>query len=255
MSEPHIPRKRFGQNFLKDQNIILKIVEALHPKPGETLVEIGPGQGALTIPVLQHISHLHVVEIDRDLSAQLQQFADKITVHQADALRFDFSTLSVASKLRVFGNLPYNISTPLLFHLLSFADSIQDMLFMLQKEVVVRMAAKPDSAEYGRLSIMMQYACQVFPLFEVGREAFTPAPKVTSKIVRLVPYGAERPFPLAKNYARFAKIVATAFQHRRKTLKNALNALEALDFASVNIDPKRRPETLSIAEYVDLSNA
>lgn len=252
MSEPHFARKRFGQNFLKDVNIINKIIQAIHPKENDFLVEIGPGHGAITFPLLKLIPHLHVIEIDRDLGEKL--IRPQITVHQGDALRFDFSSLS-AQKLRIFGNLPYNISTPLLFHLLSFANHIQDMLFMLQKEVVDRMCAPVNSKAYGRLSIMIQYYCHVEGLFDVPPQAFVPAPKVTSRIVRLTPYGEKRPFPLALDEALFARIVLHAFQHRRKTLKNALeNIVPVAIFESMNIDSKRRPETLSIAEFVSLSN-
>jgi 16S rRNA (adenine1518-N6/adenine1519-N6)-dimethyltransferase len=260
MPERHIPRKRFGQNFLKDQNVIEKIVRALHPEKGQNLVEIGAGLGALTKHVLALVDHLKVVEIDKDLSAKLQDVypANKITVFEADALRFDFATLCPAGtpKLRIFGNLPYNISTPLLFHLLSYASSIQDMLFMLQKEVVMRMAASAHTHEYGRLSIMIQYVAKVHPIFDVSPHAFTPVPKVTSTVVQLIPYDNNRPHPLAQNEKLFSHLVTLAFSHRRKTLKNALEHLVSNDvFQSVGIDPIRRPETLSVAEFVALSDA
>ncbi|MBS0286507.1 MAG: 16S rRNA (adenine(1518)-N(6)/adenine(1519)-N(6))-dimethyltransferase RsmA [Proteobacteria bacterium] len=256
----HIPRKRFGQNFLIDNNVIAHIVRALNPKPNQHLVEIGAGLGALTTKVLNEIDHLDVIEIDRDLGEKLQSTfsASQLTLYQADALDFDFSTLCQQNqaKLRIFGNLPYNISTPLLFHLLHYAGYIQDMLFMLQKEVVTRMAAKPNSKEYGRLSVMIQYFCQANQLFDVGPNSFSPPPKVTSSIVHLVPHDQNRPHPLAKNEKLFASIVTQAFSHRRKTLKNALTPLvPASVIEKVGIDPMRRPETLSITEFVNLSDA
>ncbi len=259
MTQQHIPRKRFGQNFLVDQHVIANIVRALNPKPSQNIVEIGPGLGALTKEVLKEIPHLHLVEIDHDLAARLQNtFSEKITLHQIDALRFDFSRLTQDpnQKLRVFGNLPYNVSTPLLFHLLHFDNAIEDMLFMLQKEVVTRMAAKPNSKEYGRLSIMVQYACEVHALFDVGPKSFSPPPKVTSSIVKLIPYTDNRPHAKAVNEKLFSQIVTAAFSHRRKTLKNALISLvPAYLFEELGISPLRRPETLSIAEFVELSDA
>lgn len=258
MSEHHIPRKRFGQNFLKDQNIIEKIVRSLHIKPQDIFVEIGPGLGALTKSVLENTDHLHAVEIDKDLAARLKEKypSSKLSVHQENALDFDFARLATNNKkLHVFGNLPYNISTPLLFHLLTYSDSIEDLLFMLQKEVVMRMAAKPSSHDYGRLSVMIQYACEIHPLFDVGPQSFTPPPKVMSSIVRLTPYGDNRPYPKAQNEKLFARVVATAFLHRRKTLKNALSDLVTSDiFEQSGIDPIRRAETLSVAEYIHLSD-
>lgn len=254
----HIPRKRFGQNFLIDDNVISRIVSTLNPKPNQHLVEIGAGLGALTTKVLQEIDHLDVIEIDRDLSEKLRNTfsTSRLTLHQADALDFDFATLKNQTKLRVFGNLPYNISTPLLFHLLHYAAHIQDMLFMLQKEVVTRMVAKPNSKEYGRLSIMIQYFCQASAVFDVSPKAFSPPPKVTSSIVHLVPYTENRPHPVAKNEKLFAQMVTLAFSHRRKTLKNALAPLVPADlFEKAGINPIRRPETLSITEFVLLSDA
>ncbi len=260
MSDKHIPRKRFGQNFLKDQGVISKIVRSLNPQPDENLVEIGAGLGALTKCVLELIPHLNVIEIDNDLSAKLQDTyaSSSLTVYQEDALRFDFSKLyeGQTKKCRIFGNLPYNISTPLLFHLLTFAPHIQDMLFMLQKEVVMRMAAAHNTDDYGRLSIMIQYTCQVQHLFDVGPHAFSPPPKVTSSIVRLIPWGDNRPHPFAKNEKQFSQIVATAFSHRRKTLKNAIQTIVPHEIIEkVGIDPIRRPETLSIAEFIAISDA
>lgn len=257
--EGHFPRKRFGQHFLKDKHILAKIVQALNPQPQDKLVEIGPGMGALTTYVLNHVDHLEVVEIDRDLSARLEQaYPTQLTVHRADALHFDFASLchNDTRRLRLFGNLPYNISTPLLFHFLTFAHLIQDLILMLQKEVVDRMAAAPGSDDYGRLSIMVQYHCRVLPLFVVKPDAFSPPPKVMSSVVMLKPHGENCPHPLAEDPALFARLVATAFQHRRKTLKNALGDLVSPEiYPLVAIDPQRRPETLSITEFVTLSNA
>lgn len=258
MTEHHQPRKRFGQHFLIDNNIIEKIVHTLNPRDTDNLVEIGAGAGALTQHVLNKIKHLHVVEIDNDLVVHLKNAYSEnvLSVHHHDALDFNFHQLYQANKpLRVFGNLPYNISTPLLFHLLEFAPYIHDMLFMLQKEVIVRMCAKPGNADYGRLSIMIQYACEAQMLFDISPNAFSPPPKVMSSLIILRPYGEKRPYPLAKDYKNFANIVNVAFQHRRKTLKNALQSCVTPDiFTTVDIDPLRRPETLSVSEYVALSN-
>jgi len=258
MHDSHRPRKRFGQNFLVDDNVITQIVDAIDPKPKENLVEIGAGLGAITDRVFERTSHLQVIEIDRDLSARLQQkYQGKdFVVHEADALKFDFSTLFTNSpSLRVFGNLPYNISTPLLFHLLEYSAGIKDMIFMLQKEVVTRMAASPCHHEYGRLSVMIQYACQVTRLFDISPQSFAPPPKVMSSMVILRPYHADRPHPLAKNYAHFANLVNVAFQHRRKTLKNALGKLfPHAVFEQAEVDPLQRPETVTVSQYIKLSN-
>jgi 16S rRNA (adenine1518-N6/adenine1519-N6)-dimethyltransferase len=253
----HRARKRFGQNFLHDPGVIRRIVQAINPQPGQRLVEIGPGKGALTLPLLQACGRLDVVELDRDLIEPLAQKAaalGELVIHQADALRFDFSQLGGDGKLRVVGNLPYNISTPLLFHLLEQSDHIQDMHFMLQKEVVERMAAGPGSGDYGRLSVMIQYRCEVAPLFRVGPGAFNPAPRVESAVVRLTP----RPVPPARvdDYDSLAAVVRQAFAQRRKTLRNALAGLlaEAAIRASGN-DPSARAETLSLQQYAALANA
>ncbi len=252
-------RKRFGQHFLHDAGVIARIVDAIAPAPGQHLVEIGPGQGALTWPVLERAGRLDVVEIDRDLARELAAAATDrgdLRIHTADALQFDFATLAPHGGrcLRVIGNLPYNVSTPLLFHLLTAAPAILDMHFMLQKEVVERMAAGPGSKTYGRLSVMLAAACRVEKLFTVGSGAFRPPPQVDSAIVRLTPW-TEPPFPL-RDPARFAKLVATAFMHRRKTLRNALaTQVEAATFVAAGIDPSRRPETLSPAEFARLADA
>lgn len=251
----HIPRKRFGQHFLHDQNVIQKIIAAIAPKPLQHLVEIGPGQGALTFPMLKIVDQLDVVEIDRDLIAELQSkiaYHGKLTIHQSDALKFDFSTLPY-SALRIFGNLPYNISTPLIFHLLKFSSLIVDMCFMLQKEVVDRMIAGAGQDDYGRLSVMVQYHCEVASLFDVSPNSFTPPPKVNSSIVRLVPHRT-LPFP-AKDYVYFAGLVKQAFSQRRKTLRNSLRDWVTTEsWQQVGIDSQSRPEQLTVADFVKLSN-
>lgn len=258
MSFEHQARKRFGQNFLVDGNIIQRIVRAVHPKATDRLVEIGPGQGAITGELLHACPNLQVVELDRDLIPLLQsKFSayPELTIHTADALKFNFAQLvSEGERLRVVGNLPYNISTPLLFHLLSYGGLVADMHFMLQKEVVERMAAEPGGKEYGRLSIMCQYYCSVEFLFEVGPDCFRPAPKVDSAIVRLTPH-TELPFPAA-DAKLLDGLVKSAFQQRRKTLRNALRQWlpDADMWQQVNIDPQQRPENLSVQDYVTLAN-
>ena len=253
MSEAHRARKRFGQNFLVDGNIIRKIVAAIAPKPGDNLVEIGPGLAALTRPVLEASGHLQVVEIDRDLIARLRDdFAGQpLEIHEGDALKFDFANLG--SELRVIGNLPYNISTPILFHLSDYADRIRDMTFMLQKEVVERMVADPGTEDYGRLSVMLQYRYMVDKLFDVAPGAFRPIPKVTSAIVRLVPRPAHELG--ARDAAQFARIVTAAFGQRRKTLRNTLrDFIDEAALAELGIEPGLRGERLSVNDFVRISN-
>jgi 16S rRNA (adenine1518-N6/adenine1519-N6)-dimethyltransferase len=244
----HTARKRFGQNFLVDEGVIQAIIHAIHPQPGETVVEIGPGLGALTAPLLQRLPHLHVVELDRDLVARLRRTwpVERLTVHEGDALKFDFSQLG--SDLRIVGNLPYNISSPLLFHLLAFAPCIRDMHFMLQKEVVARMVAAPSTSDYGRLSVMLQRSCHLEWLLDVPPGSFSPPPKVDSAVVRLIPKNAgEMP---ALDEALFARVVATAFSQRRKTLRNTLGGmLGASDLMQLGIDPGLRAESLTLADY------
>lgn len=257
MSEPHIPRKRFGQHFLHDAAIIERMVAAIAPKAGETLVEIGPGLGALTAPLLERCRVLHVVELDRDVIPPLVercQGLGELVVHQADALRFDFTALAPeGGQLRVVGNLPYNISTPLIFHLLKSAPRIRDMHFLLQKEVVDRLAAAPNTRDYGRLSIMTQYRCRAEALFRVGPGAFRPPPKVDSAYVRLTPWET-LPHP-ASDEALFASLVNQAFTQRRKTLRNAVRGMaDAEAIEAVGLDPAARPETLSVAQIVALAN-
>jgi len=253
----HKARKRFGQNFLHDQRVIDKIVRAVSPKPDDVLVEIGPGMGALTIPLLRVATHLTVLELDRDLAATLPartQHPAHLTIVEGDALRFDFNELASEGRpLRVVGNLPYNISTPLLFHLISYGALVQDMHFMLQKEVVDRITASPGNKDFGRLSVMMQYYCQPTFLFEVPPGAFNPPPKVTSAVFRLVPY-AQKPIQ-ARNEKVLASLVSQVFNQRRKTLRNTLKGLVGEEgFAQLDINPMARPETLNVADFVKLAD-
>lgn len=253
----HVARKRFGQNFLHDASVIEKIVAAIRPLPGQDLLEIGPGQGAITLPLLAACGRLQAVELDRGLLAPLQAAAapvGELILHNRDALRTDFCALRQTERpLRILGNLPYNISTPLLFHLLDQADCVEDMHFMLQKEVVERMAAVPGGAAYGRLSVMLQYRCAVTPLFSIGPGAFRPPPKVESAFVRLVPHRIP-PVEVADR-ALFARIVRQAFGQRRKTLRNTLKGtLDDADFHALGIDPQIRAEALDLAAFARLAN-
>jgi 16S rRNA (adenine1518-N6/adenine1519-N6)-dimethyltransferase len=240
----HVARKRFGQHFLHDPGVIRRIVEAIAPMPEDALVEIGPGQGALTRPLLERTKHLEVIEIDRDLAAALA--AEGIKVHVADALAFDFGVFPKG--VRIVGNLPYNISTPLLFHLLRYADRVRDLHFMLQLEVVERMVAKPSTPEYGRLSVMLQARFAMAKLFRVAPGAFRPPPKVDSAVVRLAPLGA----PLGCDAKVFEQVVREAFSARRKTLRNALS-LKPEDYTELGIDAKLRPENLSPQDFVRIA--
>jgi 16S rRNA (adenine1518-N6/adenine1519-N6)-dimethyltransferase len=251
----HRPRKRFGQHFLHDPRIIGRILAAVDPRPGDRLVEIGPGLGAITLPLLERAGALTAVELDRDVIPVLEAAArgkGALTVVQGDALEVELAALAPAgARIRLVGNLPYNVSTPLLFRFLEQADRIADMHFMLQKEVVRRMAAKPGGKEYGRLTVMLAARCRVEPLFNIGPGAFRPPPKVDSAFVRLTPH-ATPPFPLP-DPARYAAIVTCAFSHRRKTLKNALAGLvDENMILTAGLDPKTRPETLSAADYARL---
>lgn len=251
----HRARKRFGQNFLTDNTVIGRIVDAIAAKPGQLVLEIGPGQAALTVPLADSGCDLQLLEIDRDLSARLNvQFAtrENVTVHTGDALRMDFAEISGGRPFRLVGNLPYNISTPLLFHVLEWSELVTDMHFMLQQEVVKRMAAVPGGKAWGKLSIMCQYRCAVTPLFDVAPEAFSPSPKVQSAIVRLVPH-REPPVQI-ENMASFKQLVNQAFSQRRKTLRNSLrNMIDASNMEAAGIDPGARPETLGLAEFAKLS--
>ena len=249
----HYARKRFGQNFLHDNHVIERIMHAVQARTGEHFVEIGPGKGALTRPLLQALGALDAIELDRDLVPLLQAncgHLGELVIHQADALKFDYCALADGhEKLRVIGNLPYNISTPLIFHLLDQAGCIRDMHFMLQKEVVERMAAAPGSKAYGRLSVMAQIRCSVDMLFTVGSGAFLPAPKVDSAIVRLTPYAEIR-----CNVTALSRIVTSAFAMRRKTLRNNLkNILNDSQIQAAGIDPGQRAEMLSLDDFIRLS--
>ncbi|MFL1456464.1 16S rRNA (adenine(1518)-N(6)/adenine(1519)-N(6))-dimethyltransferase RsmA [Marinobacter sp. GN3S48] len=252
----HQARKRFGQNFLHDPGVIERIIRAIHPKADDAIVEIGPGLGAITEEILAVNPALQVVELDRDLIPVLRtkffNYPD-FRIHEADALKFDFSQLVSDRPLRIIGNLPYNISTPLIFHLLSYSGVVQDMHFMLQKEVVQRMAAVPGDNNYGRLGIMTQYFCKVQPLFEVGAGAFRPAPKVDSAIVRMVPH-TTLPHP-AKDLGTLQAVVRTAFNARRKTLRKALAGLVTVEqLQSLGINDGLRPENLGLADYVAIAD-
>ena len=254
----HQARKRFGQNFLQDPGIIHRIARAVHPLPDHHIVEIGPGQGALTADLLVGNCRLDAIELDRDLvPILLARFVSNknFQLHQGDALNFDFSSLVMAGeKLRVVGNLPYNISTPLIFHLLAQNHLIADMHFMLQLEVVNRLAAQPGNKNYGRLGVMAQYYCQVDALFEVPPEAFDPRPKVQSAIVRLIPHST-LPHP-ANSVDHLQKLLRDCFNQRRKTLRNSLKGtVSAEQLEALGISPTARPETLSLEQFVAISNA
>lgn len=258
MTQPlaHRPRKRFGQHFLHDRKVIGRILQAIAPQPGDTLVEIGPGLGALTLPLLARCGALTAVERDPELIAPLAAAAagkGELRLIQADALKTDFRALARGGgKIRLVGNLPYNISTPLLFHLLGQIAVIADMHFMLQKEVVARMAAAPGGKNYGRLTITLAAACRVEPLFNIGSGAFRPPPKVESSFVRLTPH-ARPPFEIA-DHERFHRLVAQAFSRRRKTLRNALAGLaDEAAIRRAGLDPAARPETLPPAAFARLA--
>lgn len=257
-STGHKHKKQFGQNFLNNGRIIDQIVASIRPRAEDHMVEIGPGEAALTAPLIEVVKRLEIIEIDNDLIAPLKiKFASKpaFNLHHTDALCFDYGSLIKADNqaLRVVGNLPYNISSPLLFHLLKFSDHITDMHFMLQKEVVDRLTANPGVKAYGRLSVMIQYACATEYLFTVGPENFTPPPKVDSAIVRLIPY-QEKPF-VADDEASFAELVKQAFSQKRKTLRNNLKGwLNNEQIESCGVDPSARAETISVEKFVELAN-
>ena len=255
----HTARKRFGQNFLVSDGVIRKIVDAVAPRAGDTVVEIGPGLGALTDPLLERIDHLHVVEIDRDLIARLQQRfpPERLSIHQGDALEFDFGSLKGTGPLKIVGNLPYNISSPLLFHLVPFATLVHEMHFMLQKEVVDRMVANPGSKDFGRLSVMLQYRYHMERLFIVPPGSFNPPPKVDSAIVRMIPVDFSRVGADAttRDPALFARVVTAAFSQRRKMLRNTLrDFISEADLAALGITPTARAEDIAVADYVRLAN-
>ena len=249
----HVARKRFGQNFLVDSGIIGAIVSAINPQRSDIVVEIGPGLGAITDPLLARLDHLHVVEIDRDLIGRLkkQHPRERLSIHEGDALAFDFA--SIGRDLRLVGNLPYNISTPLLFHLAEYVGVVRDMHFMLQKEVVERMVAVPGDGDFGRLSVMLQYRFHLEWLIDVPPESFDPPPKVQSAVVRLIPKDVAE--LTAKDMPLFARIVQTAFAQRRKMLRNTLKGvLDDAGFAALDIAPTLRPEDLSVEDYVRIAN-
>jgi 16S rRNA (adenine1518-N6/adenine1519-N6)-dimethyltransferase len=264
----HKAKKKFGQNFLVDEQIIADVISAIRPEPEDNMVEIGPGLGALTRPLLKKLNHLHVVEIDRDIIARLEHdyprenapaphfnggasTRPKLTIHAGDALEFDFAKLP--APLRIVGNLPYNISSPLLFHFAVYADHIRDMHFMLQNEVVERMVAESSTPEYGRLSVMLQYRFHMEKLLDVPPESFRPSPKVNSAIVRMIPLPASE--IAVRNEKLFAAIVRTAFGQRRKTLRNTLRSyLNEDDFEHLGIDAQLRAENLSVAEFAKAAN-
>ncbi len=251
----HQAKKRFGQHFLNDAHVINLLITHINPKQDDQMLEIGPGLGALTKPILSLLDHLQAIEIDRDVINHLSHIGgDKLTIHNVDALRVNLDEIiDVNRSLRVIGNLPYNISTPLIFHLLETAPRITDMHFMLQKEVIDRITAEPGNKDFGRLSVMVQYRCQTEYLFFVGPESFSPPPKVDSAVVKLTPW-QEKPFQ-ASDEKLFAQVVTQAFSQRRKTLRNTLKKLiSADDLNALNIDPTRRAETLSVEQFVAISN-
>ncbi|VEJ20664.1 16S rRNA (adenine(1518)-N(6)/adenine(1519)-N(6))-dimethyltransferase RsmA [Neisseria animaloris] len=249
----HKARKRFGQNFLQDTRIISDIVNAVRPQPEDTVIEIGPGLAAITEPLAKKLNRLHVVEIDRDIIKRLKTlpFADKLVIHEGDVLQFDFK--SVAGRKKIVGNLPYNISTPLLFRLSEVADEVEDMHFMLQKEVVERMVAEPKTNDYGRLGVMLQYFFDMEMLIEVPPESFDPAPKVDSAVVRMIPQQGR--IGVARDFGHFGKLVKAAFAQRRKTIRNNLKEIASdEDLQAVGINPQDRAEHISPELYVELSN-
>lgn len=251
----HIARKRFGQNFLTDKFVLDAIIEAINPEPGQAMVEIGPGLAAMTALILKRLPHMHVVELDRDLVVRLEKAfpREKLTIHSGDALKFDFGQIPVpeGQKLRVVGNLPYNISSPLLFHLAEFAHLIEDQHFMLQKEVVERMVAEPGSKVYGRLSVMLQWRYDMSLLFIVPPAAFDPPPKVDSAIVRMIPTRRK----LACDGATLEAVVTKVFSQRRKVIRNCVAGMfTEAQLVEAGIDPQTRPETVSLEQYVALAN-
>ncbi|KAF1686527.1 16S rRNA (adenine(1518)-N(6)/adenine(1519)-N(6))-dimethyltransferase [Pseudoxanthomonas broegbernensis] len=257
MSTSHLPKKSLGQHFLHERAYIERIVQAVDPRPGDALVEIGPGQGAITLPLLRRHGALTVIEFDRDLIAPLMAMADgvgELRIVHRDVLQVDFTALAAGASLRLVGNLPYNISSPILFHALDHAAAISDMVFMLQKEVVDRMGAAPGSKVYGRLSVMLQAYCRVQPLFVVPPGAFRPPPKVDSAVVRLLP---RDPATLGiDDRARFAQVVRAAFGQRRKTLHNALKEVcDAAQFEAAGVSPDARAEQIEVAAFIRLANA
>jgi 16S rRNA (adenine1518-N6/adenine1519-N6)-dimethyltransferase len=251
----HVARKRFGQNFLTDDNVLHNIIEGIGPRSGDTMVEIGPGLAAMTALILKELDHMHVVELDRDLVARLEKAypRERLTIHSGDALKFDFAAIPVPEgrKLRVVGNLPYNISSPLLFHLAEYAHLVEDQHFMLQKEVVERMVAEPGTKAYGRLSVMLQWRYDMALLFVVPPTAFDPPPQVDSAIVRMVPTRR----PLAADARTLEAVVQKAFSQRRKVIRNCVAGMfTEQQLLEAGIDPGTRPETVGLEQYVALAN-
>jgi 16S rRNA (adenine1518-N6/adenine1519-N6)-dimethyltransferase len=247
----HQARKRFGQHFLTDKAVIAEIVDAIDPQPGQAMVEIGPGLAAMTQPLVERLGHLQVIELDRDLAARLRQHK-QLTVHEADVLKVDITALAAGlgtQTLRVVGNLPYNISTPILFHLLDHVAVIQDQHFMLQKEVVERMVAAPSSAAYGRLSVMLQWRYDMAMVVEVGPMAFDPPPRVDSAVVRMTPHDQPAPLPVAL----LSELVQVAFSQRRKLLRHTLGKWLQERAVAADFDVQRRAEEVAVAEYVQLA--
>ncbi len=253
---PHTPRKSLGQNFLHDRNVIDRIVQSIHPQKNEHFVEIGPGYGALTTSLLPLVEKLDAIELDSNLIPELEKNCENLGnlhIHNFDALKLDLQQIYQNKALRVAGNLPYQISTPLIFHLLKQVKYIADMHFMLQKEVVDRMTAKPGSKIYGRLSVMVQYHCTAKFLFSVPATAFTPKPQVESAIIRLIPH-QHLPY-IANDYEKFSLLVRESFNHRRKTIRKSLNTFVSSEqLISINIDPQIRPEQLGVEEFVRITN-
>lgn len=251
-----IPKKSLGQHFLRDKNIIEKIIKSINPTRSDNFIEIGPGYGALTKSLLPHVNKIDAIELDKDLIKHLHENcnnAGQLIVHHQDALTLDVNTISKNQPIRIAGNLPYQISTPLIFHLIEQLNNIIDMHFMLQKEVVDRMTANPGSKVYGRLSVMVQYYCKAEYLFFVPPTAFSPPPKVDSAVFRLIPY-KEKPF-ISRDENKFALIVRECFNHRRKTIRNSLKEFIDIEkLESINIDPQLRPEQLSVEDFVNISN-
>lgn len=249
----HNPRKRFGQNFLIDTSVIANIIKEIHPQKNDKIIEIGPGLGALTHPLLAVLDHLHVIEIDRDIVEKLKKSfsQERLEIYSGDALKFNFSQFG--HQLRIIGNLPYNISTPLLFHLSNFSSYIQDMHFMLQKEVVDRMVAQPSTSDYGRLSIMLQYRFEMERVLTVLPDSFNPPPKVKSAVIRLIPL--DQPMVTSQNESLFRQVVTAAFAQKRKTLRNTLrHYLNHDSFITLDIDPNMRAENLTVSQYVALAD-
>ncbi len=253
----HKARKRFGQNFLHDQQVISRIIACISPQPTDLMIEIGPGQAALTRPLLESGAELHLIEIDRDLVTKLQQqfsAVPNITIHANDALKVNLPEITANRAFRLIGNLPYNISTPLIFHVLKWHEKVIDMHFMLQKEVVDRMAAKPGNRTYGRLSVMTQFRCCVTPLFDVLPESFSPKPRVCSSIVRLQPWSSPPADPGC--YENLERVVAAAFSQRRKTLRNSLkHYFTPEQILNIGVDPGQRAEQLDLSQFAQLARS